>query len=171
MKPRRDKPAQFLACFQGWCEHFREPLVELYDEPGARPARDDRCLIRATSEWIDWIDANSHGYGRCLQNWNLGIHRHNPLELDDPTAMQGWRGTRPFAAIQIILHGPPERSIFLEIDFDEAGPGQGVLPAIWHGVEVVRLRLPRLVGLPKWKTNPRRIARMMRRDGIEVEAV
>ncbi len=171
MKRRRDKPAQFLACFQGWREHFRAPPVELYDEPGARPSREDRCLIRATGEWIDWIDAHSHGPYASIRSWNRGIHRHNPLGLEDSTAMQGWRGTRPFAAIQIILHGPPERSEFFEIDFDLANPGRGVLPAVGHAVEVVWLRQSWLIGRPKRKTNPYRIARMMRRDGIEVEAV
>lgn len=171
MKCKRDKPAQFLACFEGWCRHFRAPPVQLYDEAGANPAREDRCLIRATGDWVQWLDANSQGLYRCLQPWDLGIARHNPLGLDSRTALQGWRGTRPFAAIQIILHGPPERFIVLEIDFDELNAAGGLLPLIGHGLEWAWYRLPQLIGRPQRRTNPYRIARMLRRRGVPVERV
>lgn len=155
-----------MECVRGWCKHFRAPAVKLFHAP-----REDRCLIQATDEWLKWIDANSQGPFACLHSWNRSIRRHNPLGLDQATAREGWRGERPFGAIQIILHHLVGKSEFLEIDFDEAGPGQGLLPAAWHGIEVVRLRLPRLIGRPKWKTNPYRIARLLRRSGIEVERV
>jgi hypothetical protein len=171
MRRTKDKLAQFLACFEGWCKHFRAPAVELYDEPGAHPSREDRCLIRATGEWLEWLEANSQGPYPCIQTWDHGIGQHNPLDLEDETAMQGWRGTRTLAAIQIILHGPPEKFIFLEVDFDLANPGRGLLPLIGHGVEWLWLRLPRLIRRPTRKTNPYRIARMLRRAGITVERV
>ena len=137
MRPRRDKSVQFLECVRGWCKHFRAPAVVLF-----HPPRKDRCLIQALDEWLEWIDANSQGPFACLHPWGLGIRRHNPLGMDYVTAQEGWRGTRPFGAIQIILHELFSGNKFLELDFDEAGPGQGILPAAWHGVEVVRLRLP-----------------------------
>ncbi len=175
MRRTEDRPAQFLACFAGWCKHFRAPAVELFGEP-----REDRCLIRATPEWLAWIEANSQGPERCLQIWDHGISRHNPLESLYPSAVTGWRGTRPFAAIQVIHHSPfhfpaeawpllpPE---FIEIDFDLSNPGRGLLPAAGHAAEWLWLRLPRLIGRPTRTTSPRRIARMLRRAGINVERI
>ena len=177
MRRTEDRPAQLLKCFAGWREHFRAPAVELYDEPGANPSREDRCLIRATGEWLEWLEANSQGPYPCLWRWNHGIARHNPLESLYPSAVTGWRGTRPFAAIQIIHHSPfhlpgetwPLLPEVLEVDFDLSNPGRGLLPAVGHAAEWLWLRLPRLIRRPTRKTNPYRIARLMRRAGIDVE--
>lgn len=168
---RKDKPAQFLACFEGWCKHFRAPPVELYDQSGAHPCRGDRCLIRVAYGWLEWLEANSQGLYHCLQPWDLGIKQHNPLGMEGVTAMQGWRGARPFAAIQIILHGPPEKFIFLEIDFDLSNPGQGALPAALHLFgECIPHKLSAWFGHPM-HTNPYRVAKWLRKAGIAVERV
>jgi len=176
MRHKKDKIEQFLACFRGWCEHFRAPPVELYDEPGAQPCREDRCLVRATPEWLEWLERNSQGASCCLQPWGHGIERHDPLNKGVTTAEDGWRGLRAFAAIQIIHHvlpNWPETKMppFLEIDFDLANPAGGLLPLIEHGIEWTWYRLPWLLGRPQRRTNPYLIARMLRRRGIAVERI
>lgn len=190
MKRKRDRPAQFLACFAGWCKHFRAPSFELYDDaarilhcraarPELNPSRKDRCLIRVTGEWSEWLAANSQGPYRCLQPWGQSIKRHNPLELLHPSAMEGWRGERPFAAIQIIHHRPfqlpgetfPCLPDFREINFDLGNPGQGALPAALHFFgEYVPHKLSAWCGHPM-HTNPYRVARWLRKAGIPVERV
>ena len=158
---------QFLACFHGWRKHFRAPPIDLFGKP-----REDRCLIRATHEWTDWVEANSHGPFRCLAPWNRSIAAHKPLGGPAVTAAFGWRGTRVFGAIQIIQHHT-QFDDYLEIDFDLSNPGRGFAPAVGHAAEWLWLRRSRIRGWSRapHKTNPYRIARMMRRDGIEVERI
>ncbi len=177
MRRKKDRPAQFLACFEGWCQHFLAPPVELYDEAGVNPSREDRCLIRATPEWLQWIEANSQGPFRCLQPWDHGIIRHRPFTRARRTAVEGWKGERFFAAIQIIRHDPQlgvEKPILpeaLEVDFDVIGAASGSAGLGGHALEWFIQRLPRFLRRPKKRTNPYRIARMLRWRGIKVERV
>ncbi len=176
MRPQRNRQAakadrklraqlQFLACFHGWRAHIHAPPIDLFGKP-----REDRCLIRATHEWTEWVEANSHGPFRCLEPWSRGIAAHKPLGGPAVTAAFGWRGTRVFGAIQIIQHHT-ELDSYLEIDFDLFSPSRGLLPLIGHSMEWSWHRVPLLWGGRKKKTSPWRIAELMRRDGIEVERV
>ena len=159
MKLRQDKPAQFLANVEAWRAAVGAPLIILIK------SSDDRCIVKARDNWLRWLSESP-----AVEPWKRGIARHKPFGGKVKTVKWGVRGIRIFGAVQIVVH-LYEGKLYLEIDFDLANPGRGALPAGIHVVEVVWLRRSWLVGRPKYKTDPYRIAELMRKDGIEVEAV
>lgn len=159
MRPHRDSSEQFLAIFRAWRYHVGAPSIVLVKSLA------DRCLIEATDDWLKWLTESSK-----VEPWKYGIARHKPFGGKAKTAKWGVRGIRIFGAAQIIVHLYKGR-LYLEIDFDRVNPGRGLLPALGHAGEWMWLRRSWLIFRPKYKTDPWRIARMMRRDGIKVHAV
>ena len=159
MRPRKDKRAQFLAIVEAWRKAVEAPPIKLVR------SYDDRCLIEATDDWLRWLDVSP-----AVEPWKRGIARHKPFGGKAKTAIRGVRGVRVFGAVQIIVH-LYEGRFYLEIDFDRVNPGRGLLPAIGHAGEWLWLRRSWLRFRPKYKTDPWRIAELMRRNGIKVERV
>lgn len=154
MLRKKNKPEQFLKCFEGWCRYYGAPHASVYD------LREDRCLFRHTLQWPAWAAAH-------MEPWKAGITKHNPLGADFVTARQGWRGKKVMASLQVIRH-ELDGFQFMEVDFDAINPSQGLAPLIGHGLEYCWYRLPLLWGGHKRKTNPYRVAKALRRRGVIV---
>jgi len=164
--------AQTLNNFRAWCERFSAPHFTLLDER-YRPLRGDRLLIRATEEWLGWLTYQAQHVDGVLYTWDVAIKDHYPLRavgIDEDTAIEGWRGRRVFAAIQIIHHLYHELR-FLEVDFDLGNPATGLLGAVVHAGEWLYYRLPKIIGRRQIRTDPFLVAKWLRRSGIPVEIV
>ncbi len=176
MKSKQDRIIRHWLNTEAWCRHFRAPTPEPIGHRH-QPLREDRCLIAATPEWLDWLDDETEisAARRSLEDpdgavhrWTAGIGRHHPFSaigIDENTAVDGWRGNRTFAAVQIIEHQYHEVHA-LELDFDLGSPGD-LAGTVLHGLEWAYYRLPRLVGRPQRRTNSFLVARWMRRSGID----
>jgi len=162
MLRRKNKPLQLWRCVQGYCAFYDAPPPKLFDHPQAM--QDDRCLVECTTELYDWLYAH-------MDRWNVGIGNHKPLGGDRETARQGWRDKYVTTSLQMILHELDDE-FFLEVDFDRYSPAQGLAPAVAHFfAEHLWHRLPRFIRRPKRKTNPYRVAKKLRKRGIDVEVV
>lgn len=165
MKSRSPKWAQFLANVTAYLSHVEAPS---YSTLHVLPSG-DRALLGLFSRdeilWAKWLRCT------CLA-WDTGINLHQPFGYDTATA--GYRDTRAVASAQFVLHRSNHDIIssWIEIDFDLFNPGRGVGPAILHGIEWLRYRVPKL-----WQdgendvTDPWVIRRWLIKSGIEVPDV
>ncbi|NIA16078.1 MAG: hypothetical protein GWP08_18615 [Nitrospiraceae bacterium] len=162
-----EKAAQMAANVEAWCRFHRAPEVQYLDHRW-HPCREDRVLIHASSSWLNWLaDETAAKHGGVTYQWNI-IQEHHPLSvigIDEDTAVEGWRGRRVFAAIQIIHHIHHDLA-FLEVDFDWFSPASGLAGMVGHGLEWLWYRLPPLAGKPKRLTDPFKIAKRLRKAGI-----
>lgn len=166
-RKRQARIAQMAQNFEAWCNHFNAPAIE-YLPHKYMPLREDRALIRATDDWLSWLTYQSQYVDGVLYAWRAAIRDHRPLMvigIDEDTAIEGWRGRRVFAAIQIVHHVYHDLR-FLEVDFDLGNPASGLLGAIVHVGEWAYYRLPKLIGRKQIRTDPFLVKRWLRRAGI-----
>lgn len=142
-----------------------------YDLPGVVWKLEDRCLIYATPDWERWLTAMSMKPYNLFWPCDLGIEKHDPLNLGVVTAVKGVEEAVMRRALQGILHAPPGMPKLIELDWDKWNKAGGFGPLLLHGGEWVEQRLPWFRGKPKQKVDSYRVADWLIRRGIEVEVV
>lgn len=85
---------------------------------------------------------------------------------------RGYRKAQRMAGIlAILLKIKANNGVFFEGDFDMINPRTGPLGKVLHGLETVWYRLPWLWGWPTHLTNPYHVAKLLRKDGLQVADV
>lgn len=139
------KPAAVIA----QCYENIHAVLGFYDipEPPCVDKLTNKVMFGASSgliEWMDWLTIKQK-----FERWDF-VANHGV------TAKSGWRERVARYSMQVILH---ERSV--EVDIDYWNPNFGAAPAFCHLLEV-------------WtpgETNPFRVARGLRKRGIDVPDV
>jgi len=154
MTQRRHKKlcAQCAKNFETWGKNEGFPPVEVLE------VRPDRVLFGWHKDCYTWCEEH-------MDRWTLAIHKHRPFGAD--TALIGWRERRPWFAVQIVLHQAPDWRLVGEWDVDEGNPGQGALPALYHGLSWLWYRLKGLATGAKGIVDPFHVARVWRRSRKE----
>lgn len=156
--------------FRAWAKHIGAPPIRLLGQ-GYPAAQEDRILFHYSKRWKNWIKS-AVASGR-LYEWDFKIEDHRPLlsmGLDETTAVEGWHDTKLIYSAQLVLHQWYDLE-FLEGDFDLGNAASGLLGMVIHGTEWIVQRIPKLFGRRRIKVNPFRVAKHMRKSGIEVKDV
>ena len=109
----------------------------------------DRCVFLKNFQFITNFELVAKDH---FEPWKLGIGKH--AKVLGTTAMRGWREKAPWNSMQVIEHYS-----LIEIDFDRANPGYGILPFVIHGFE----------WLIPGKTNSFGVKKGLEKRGIKVK--
>jgi len=165
------RAAQMEENYRAWAAHIGAPPIRLLHD-AYWPRREDRVLFHATNLWKSWVKRAVAD--NILYEWDFKIEDHKPLRdagiTDEETAVEGWHDTRFVYTAQLVLHQWNDLEYF-EGDFDFGNAASGLLGMVIHGAEWLVQRLPLLVGKPKLKVNPFKVAKALRRRGIRVRDV